>query len=184
MAFRQAADRLAYVLAAEAAAELQTESLEIETPLAKTKGVKLKHQIVLLPILRAGLSMLYPFMHLFPDAKVGFLGVRRDEETALPQFYYKNLPQLNSSQFYIVLDPMIATGGSGSYAVEMLKKHGISDDKMLYVGMVGAPEGISSLKKEAPGMKIICAEVDRELNDKKYIVPGLGDFGDRYFGTD
>lgn len=182
-AFRDAAERLATLLSVEAAQEVKTSPHEVETPLGKAHGKKLAHEIVLLPILRAGLSMLHPFLKMFPESRVGFLGVKRDEETALPHHYYTNLPAFSSNQFYIILDPMIATGGSGKVAIEMLKDRGVHEDQILYVGMVGASEGIAQLKQAAPKMKILCAEVDKELNSKKYIVPGLGDFGDRYFGT-
>lgn len=183
-AFRQAADRIAHLLAAEASSMLATGTHEIETPLAKTRGFHLQDEIVLVPILRAGLALLHPFMRLFPDCKVGFVGVKRDEETALPHQYYQNLPAFSKKQFYIILDPMIATGGSGAVVVNLLKKQGVPEEKILYVGVVGAPDGMNVLKKTAPGMKIICSEVDPQLNAKKYIVPGLGDFGDRYFGTE
>jgi uracil phosphoribosyltransferase len=183
-AFRQAADRIAHLLAAEASSMLATAPHDIETPLAKMRGYQLKDEIVLVPILRAGLALLNPFMHLFPDCKVGFVGVKRDEETARPHQYYQNLPKYTDKQFYIILDPMIATGGSGSATVEILKKHGVPEEKLIYVGVVGAPEGMNALKKTAPAMRVICGEIDPELNSKKYIVPGLGDFGDRYFGTE
>lgn len=181
--FRRAANRLATLMAAEASSFIALESHEIETPLAKTKGSYLKDEIVLLPILRAGLSLLPAFMELFSDAKVGFLGLKRDEETALPHLYYQNLPKTKPGQFYIILDPMIATGGSGSAAINILKSRGVPEEQMLYVGIVGAPDGIAALKEAAPKIRIICGEIDPELNSKKYIVPGLGDFGDRYFGT-
>jgi len=182
--FRRAANRMATLLAAEASSHIATENHEIETPLAKTKGSRVKEEIILVPILRAGLSLLYPFMELFPESKVGFLGIKRNEETAEPSLYYNNLPEVKPNQFYIILDPMIATGGSGSMAVKAIKSRGIKEEKILYVGVIGAPDGMNALKKEAPNMKIICPEVDPELNSKKYIVPGLGDFGDRYFGTE
>lgn len=175
---------MASLLAAEASSYIATENHEIETPLAKMKGSKIKEEIVLVPILRAGLSLLHPFMELFPDCKVGFLGIKRNEETAEPGLYYNNLPEVKPNQFYIILDPMIATGGSGSMAVRAIKSRGTKEEKILYVGVIGAPDGMNALKKEAPNMKIICPEVDPELNSKKYIVPGLGDFGDRYFGTE
>lgn len=181
--FRRAANRMATLLAAEAASYIALESHEIETPLAKTEGSRLKDEIVLVPILRAGLSLLPSFMELFPDSKVGFLGIKRDEETALPHLYYQNLPSFNPRQFYIILDPMIATGGSGSAAVKILKDRGVPEEKMLYVGIVGAPDGMHALKQAAPNLRVICGEIDPALNSKKYIVPGLGDFGDRYFGT-
>lgn len=182
--FRRIANRIALLLAGEASSHIALESYDIETPLAKTKGARLKDEVILVPILRAGLALLYPFMEIFPNCKVGFLGIRRDENTALPELYYNNIPKKKPGQFYIILDPMIATGGSGSTALKILKDRGVEDEKILYVGVIGAPDGMEALQKAAPKMKIICPEVDPQLNSRKYIVPGLGDFGDRYFGTE
>lgn len=181
--FRAATDHLGTLLSYEVAGVLDTEELSIETPLTITKGYKIKEKVILLPILRAGISLLYPFMKLFPSSPVGFVGIKRDEETALPHLYYENLPTIQSQDVVVILDPMIATGGSGGLVVEMLKKQGIAEKNIVYAGVIAAPEGIEALKKVAPGMHVVCIEVDDHLNDKKYIMPGLGDFGDRYFGT-
>lgn len=181
--FRQAADQIATLLSFEAADLIEKEERPLETPLAPAKGYKMKHEVILLPILRAGLAMLTPFLKLFPTSKVGFVGVRRDEETALPSLYYKNIPEVKSDTIVMVLDPMIATGGSGGLVIELLKAQGVAEENLIYVGVIAAPEGLSSLHKAAPKMKLICGEIDEKLNEKKYIVPGLGDFGDRYFGT-
>lgn len=182
-AFRRASDQIGTMLSFEAADALEREELQIETPLASTKGYRFKRHAVLIPVMRAGIALLIPFLRLFTSSSVGFVGIRRDEQTALPHLYYKNLPEITAEDIVIILDPMIATGGSGSLVIQMLKEQNIPESHMIYVGVIAAPEGIASLEKAAPGMKIICAEVDERLNDHKFIVPGLGDFGDRYFGT-
>ena len=181
--FRMAADHLGTLLSYEVASILEEDVHPIETPLTSTTGYKIKQNVILIPILRAGLSLLYPFMKLFPSSSVGFAGIKRDEATALPHLYYKNLPPIKPTDAVLILDPMIATGGSGGLLIEMLKKLGVQEKNMIYAGVIAAPEGIESLKKAAPGMRVVCIEVDERLNDEKYIVPGLGDFGDRYFGT-
>lgn len=181
--FRKAADNIGTLLSFEVADALEKQTHDLETPIAKTKGVHIKSSIVLIPILRAGIALLTPFMRLFPTCKVGFMGLKRDETTALPIHYYKNIPPIEENDVAIILDPMIATGGSGTEVVKLLKARSVPEEKMLYVGIIGAPEGLAALKNAAPQMKIFCAEVDERLNDKKFIVPGLGDFGDRYFGT-
>lgn len=183
-AFRRAADQLGAYLSFEVANILDTEERAIETPLTQTKGYLLKQKIILLPILRAGISILYPFMRLFPSSPVGFVGLKRDEETAQPSLYYENIPTIKPDDVVIILDPMIATGGSGSVVVQMLKERGVSENHIIYAGMIAAPEGIAALNELAPKMRVVCVEVDERLNAKKYIMPGLGDFGDRYFGTD
>lgn len=182
-AFRLAADQIASLLAFEAAQSLEKGEHIIETPLASTRGEFLKDSLVLIPILRAGIALLPPFLKLFASSKVGFVGIRRDEVTALPHLYYQNLPAITSKDRIIILDPMIATGGSGKLLLDQLLKMKIPEEHIIYVGFVAAPEGISNLQAFAPKMKIIVAEIDDKLNSAKYIVPGLGDFGDRYFGT-
>lgn len=182
-AFRRAADQLGTFLAFKVAEMLEVVELSIETPVAKTKGYQLKHNIVLIPILRAGIAMLNPFMQVFPSSKVGFVGIKRDEKTALPHLYYENIPEIQAQDVVIILDPMIATGGSGGVVIDLLKDRKISMNHVIYTGMVAAPEGIELLQKLAPEMRVVAAEIDDRLNDKKFIMPGLGDFGDRYFGT-
>lgn len=181
--FRTAADQLGSLLSYEVSGILDKEELPIETPLTKTKGYKIKQKVILVPILRAGIALLYPFMKLFPSSPVGFVGIKRDEKTALPHLYYENIPPIQSDDAVVILDPMIATGGSGGLVVEILKKQGVKERNIIYAGVIAAPEGIDALKKEAPEMRVVCIEIDDHLNEKKYIMPGLGDFGDRYFGT-
>lgn len=181
--FRTAADQLGSLLSYEVSGILDKEELPIETPLTKTKGYKIKQKVILVPILRAGIALLYPFMKLFPSSPVGFVGIKRDEKTALPHLYYENIPPIQSDDAVVILDPMIATGGSGGLVVEILKKQGVKERNIIYAGVIAAPEGIEALKNEAPEMRVVCIEIDDHLNEKKYIMPGLGDFGDRYFGT-
>ena len=127
--------------------------------------------------------MLPPFLKFFENTKVGFIGLKRDEATAIPKMYYKNLPKISKTDDVIILDPMIATGGSGSKAIEILKENGVAEEKIIFVAIICATPGIEKIKKEHPKVKIICAQEDKELNKVYFIVPGLGDFGDRFFGT-
>ena len=181
-AFRQATEQLGYLLAFEAAKILEKGERSIETPLAITKGEFLKHSIVLIPILRAGLALLPPFLKLFSTSRVGFAGMRRDEVTALPHLYYHNIPAITTKDRVIILDPMIATGGSGLLLLDLISRD-VPEEHIIYVGIVAAPEGMEALKSKYPKMQMIIIEVDEKLNSTKFIVPGLGDFGDRYFGT-
>lgn len=181
--FRNSADQLGTWLSFKVSELIENEQFPLETPVAKTTGYQIKKGIVLVPVLRAGIALLAPFMKLFPSSRVGFIGVRRDEETALPSLYYQNIPTIAPTDMVIILDPMIATGGSGSVVIKLLKDHGAKEEQLIYAGVVAAPEGLKALHNICPKMKVISAEVDEKLNDKKYIVPGLGDFGDRYFGT-
>lgn len=181
--FRIAANKLAYLLAAQAAEKLETISVAIETPLARTTGTLLAHEIVLVPIVRSGLALLPSFMEMFEASKVGFVVLQRDEETALPQLFYAKFPEFNANTRIIILEPMIATGGSVAAALQILNKRGIPNEHIIVVSVVVSSEGLKNVKAEFPGVTLIYAAEDPELNSKKYIVPGLGDFGDRYFGT-
>jgi uracil phosphoribosyltransferase len=140
--------------------------------------------LVIIPILRAGLAMLPAFLTLYPDAAVGFFGMRRDEETKKPHLYYQNLPVLSPKHTVILIDPMIATGGSGSLALEKILETGVEEKNIIYVGIIGAPEGIKSVREKTPKINLVVAQVDEKLNSNAFIMPGIGDFGDRYFGTD
>ncbi len=181
--FRQYVDKLSTLLAYEAAKELALVKKTIYTPLAKYSGNRLKEEVILLPILRAGLGLMNGFNHIFPEARVSHLGVYRDEETLLPVNYYFKFPRLKSKANAIVyiLDPMLATGGSMVYAIKELKKHGIN--KIVAASLVAAPEGLKEVFKLYKNVKVYTCAVDKKLNDKGYIVPGLGDAGDRLFGT-
>jgi uracil phosphoribosyltransferase len=182
--FRHATEQLSLILAGEAGHYLKKKKRKVFTPLTETKGNDLPAELVIIPILRAGLAMLPSFLRLFPDALVGFFGMRRDEISKQPQLYYQNLPVLSKEHAVILIDPMIATGGSGLLALRRLKEKGIIEKNIIYVGIVAAPEGIANIKKECPEIRLVVAKIDDHLNKDAFIVPGIGDFGDRYFGTD
>jgi uracil phosphoribosyltransferase len=181
--YRQVTERLGFLLALEASADLPKKSVPMETPLESTQGYRFTHPVVLVPILRAGLALLYPFMRYFPDAAVGFIGLRRDEETAKPHVYYTNLPPIPEDAYVIILEPMIATGGSSIQAISILCEHGVKEDHIIFISILGATSGIDNLRKRFPKIFMHVAQVDNNLNAQQFIVPGLGDFGDRYFGT-
>jgi uracil phosphoribosyltransferase len=179
--FRAVLQRVSNILAVELSKEFSLTQTEIETPLEKTKGSKLSSDVILVPVLRAGLGMVNGFLQIIPEAKVGHIGLQRDEETLKPVEYYYKVPKNLESAEVVILDPMLATGGSASEALKYLKKRGAS--KMAFACIVAAPEGIEKINSEHPDVKIFAAAIDRELNSKGYIVPGLGDAGDRTFGT-
>lgn len=181
--FRIATEKLASLLAVEASAYLDKEENTIQTPVGSAAGYRFKNQVVLVPILRSGLALLYPFMHFYPDVKVGFIGMRRDEVTAEPQNYYHNLPSIAPKDDVIVLEPMLATGGSLSVSIRILLEHGVPEEKIIIANVIAAPEGIRVITENFPKLRLIIAQTDDRLNERKFIVPGLGDFGDRYFGT-
>lgn len=182
--FRHVTDQLSLILASEAGNYLELIDQTVFTPLTKTKGKELAGELVIVPILRAGLAMLPTFLRFYPDASVGFLGMRRDEKTKRPHLYYENLPKLSDKSTIIVIDPMIATGGSGILALEKVREHGIPEEKIIYVGILAAPEGIKAVKARFPNIRLVVAHTDDHLNQEAFIIPGIGDFGDRYFGTE
>jgi len=177
--FRAAARRLTYTLIHEATARAPLQQTNIETPLEPTVGYRMPG-VVAIAVLRAGLGMLDAVVDLIPDVKVGFAGLQRDEETALPMEYYIRLPDLSGS-VVLILEPMLATGGSLSWAVAKAKSNGARDITALCV--VAAPEGVRRMYQDHPDVRIVAAALDRELNAQFYIQPGLGDMGDRLFGT-
>ncbi len=179
--FRLALRRIAYALAIEISNEFELREFEVETPLEITKGYNLKKQVVLVPVLRAGLSLVNSFIEMIPNAKVGHIGLQRDEKTLKPIDYYYKAPKNLDTSKVIVLDPMLATGGSASAAFQFLKDKGANDCVM--ASLIAAPEGVKLLTKEHPDVPIYTAMLDRELNENGYILPGLGDAGDRTFGT-
>jgi uracil phosphoribosyltransferase len=182
--FRVAADKLAYILASEAAQHLETVSIPIETPTAtRTMGTLLMYDVVLVPIVRSGLALLHSFMRMFEGSRVGFVVLQRDEKTALPHLFYSKMPELNPSTRIVILEPMIATGGSVLEALKIMSDMGIPNERIMVVSVICASEGLQRVKSEFPGVTLIYAAEDPQLNSKKFIVPGLGDFGDRYFGT-
>jgi uracil phosphoribosyltransferase len=179
--FRTLAYQLSLFLAIEATAGVETEEKAIETPLEKITGRVLAHQsLVVVPILRAGLGMVQPFTDMFPDVSVGYVGLERDHETAKPRSYYCKLPPLTGRHVFVV-DPMLATGGSAVAALTVVKQHGGTNVRLVCI--VSAPEGVAEVEKHHPGTLIHTAALDRCLNARKYILPGLGDFGDRLYGT-
>jgi len=179
--FRTLAYQLSLLLAIEATADIETEEKTIETPLESVTGRVLAHQpLVVVPILRAGLGMVQPFTDIFPDVSVGYVGLERDHATAVARSYYCKLPPLAGRHVFVV-DPMLATGGSAANALTVVKQHGAVDPTLICI--VSAPEGAAEVEKQHPGTTIHTAALDRTLNAKKYILPGLGDFGDRLYGT-
>lgn len=179
--FRAALQRVSNVLAVEISKNFELSSIDINTPLEKTKGSKLTQDVILVPVLRAGLGMVNGFLQIIPEAKVGHIGLQRDEETLQPIEYYYKVPKNLETSEVIMLDPMLATGGSASEALKYLKKRGAT--KLVFACLVASPEGIKKIETEHPDIKIFAAALDRELNSKGYILPGLGDAGDRTFGT-
>jgi len=178
--FRQIAERLGYLLVAEALSDMPTEEIDIETPLEKTVGTQLRRPVVAVAVLRAGLGLLHSVLTLVPDAAIGFAGVQRNEETAEPMEYYTKFPTLDSARV-LILEPMLATGGSLSWAIDKAKENGAKD--IVAVCVVAAPEGVEAIEETHPDVRIVAATLDRELNPSFYIAPGLGDMGDRLFGT-
>lgn len=179
--FRRLLEEISLLLFCEATSELSLSEKEVKTPLEKTVGSKLKQEILLVPILRAGLGMMNGIFEIMPEARVGMVGVYRDEDNYKPVDYYNNLPE-NLDRFEtILLDPMLATGGSSKFAVDRIKEKGAKNIRMIFI--ISAPEGVKALQKAHPDIKIYTAALDRQLNDQAYILPGLGDAGDRYFGN-
>lgn len=179
--FRAASRSVASALIVEGTRNLPVKTIEIETPLAPFKGVTLETPVIFVPILRAGLSLLEEALALVPSARVGMIGLERDEHTAVARQYYGKFPSISADAHVFILDPMLATGGSALDTVKALRKLGVG--KLTLLCCVAAPEGIQTLLNADAGIEIVTASIDSHLNDKKYIVPGLGDFGDRYFGT-
>ena len=179
--FRELVRESAGLLAYEATADLVTTAVEVQTPLAVTRAAQLKDKIGLVPILRAGLGMVEGFWELMPSAEVWHIGLYRDEKTLKPVEYYNKLPIEPTVSVCLILDPMLATGGSATATVDVLKRWGVS--KIKFVGLIGAPEGIANMQRHHPDVPIHLAAIDDHLNERGYIVPGLGDAGDRQFGT-
>jgi uracil phosphoribosyltransferase len=179
--FRAALQRVSNILAVEISKNFKLSAINVETPLEETSGSKLTHDVILVPVLRAGLGMVNGFLQIIPEAKVGHIGLQRDEETLKPIEYYYKVPKNLKMAEVIMIDPMLATGGSASEALKYLKQRGAT--KLVFACLVAAPEGIKRIEKNHPDIKIFAAALDRELNSKGYILPGLGDAGDRTFGT-
>ena len=180
--FRESVEEITMLMCYEALRDLPLEEIDIETPICKTKKKVLKgKKLAIVPILRAGLGMVNGMLSLVPSAKVGHIGMYRDEETLQPHEYYCKLPADIEERLVVVVDPMLATGGSASDAITQIKSYGAKQIKFLC--LVAAPQGIKALTEAHPDVDIYCANVDEGLNENGYIVPGLGDAGDRIFGT-
>ena len=179
--FREVVRELSWLLGYEALADARTRQLAVQTPLETMDGEELADRIGLIPILRAGLGMVDAMLELMPTAEVWHLGLYRDDRTLRPVEYYNKLPDSATVDLCLILDPMLATGGSATAAIEVLKKWGAERIKL--VNLIAAPEGVEAVTSAHPDVEIYCAALDRQLNDKGYIEPGLGDAGDRQFGT-
>lgn len=178
--FRFLTHQLTFILAIEATRNLATRRVQVETPLETTEGQVLAQSLVVVPILRAGLAMLEPVAELFPEVSVGYIGLERDEQTAIARSYYCKLPPLRHRKV-LLMDPMLATGGSAEQALELLFDAGA--EEVAKICVVAAPQGVERLIRRFPNVPIYTAALDRDLNPQKFILPGLGDFGDRLYGT-
>ena len=179
--FRELVNEITEFLAIESLRDLKTVEVPVTTPVAETTGVRIKDSIVIVPILRAGMGMLDAMLHVLPYAKVGVLGMQRNETTAEPVPYYAKVPPAKGEELAIVIDPMLATGGSACDAFAQLKKLGYK--RIKFLNLISAPEGIAKFEAEHPDVPVYTAAKDERLNQHFYIVPGLGDAGDRIFGT-
>jgi uracil phosphoribosyltransferase len=178
--FRELARKVITLLLYEATADLRVRHTTVQTPLKEAPGTLVEREVVAIPVLRAGLGILGPALELLPRVSVGYIGLERDEDTAVARIYYQKLPNL-VDKVPLLLDPMLATGGSAAQALDLIKEAGGRDPRMICV--VAAPEGVRVLEERHPEVQIFAAALDEGLNDKAFIVPGLGDFGDRLFGT-
>lgn len=179
--FRRHARLLSSILAFHVLQDLATREVRVQTPLEETVGHVIDRSVIFVPVLRAGLAMLDAMSDFVPGSKVGFVGLERDEQTAIAHSYYQKLPAQLAGAENIILDPMLATGGSALATAALLKKNRAGSIRLACI--VAAPEGIEAVRREHPDMRVFTAVIDRELNERKFILPGLGDFGDRYFGT-
>jgi uracil phosphoribosyltransferase len=179
--FRSLTRRLGWLLVIEATRDLMTERVTIDTPLEETKAIRIAEPLVAIPVLRAGLGLLDAATDLYPDTVVGYLGLERDERTLEPRDYYAKLPPMDGRRA-LILDPMLATGGSGTAAIAHVKAHA-GPTSISFVCVVAAPEGVARLEADHPEVPIVAGALDRRLNDVGFILPGLGDFGDRLHGT-
>jgi len=180
-AFRRAANRISVLLAAEALRDVPASPAVVTTPLGPADGRVVNTDVVVVPVLRAGLGMLDAVLELLPSARVGHIGLQRDEATAIASRYYSKLPPNIAESFVLMIDPMLATGGSAAAAIDLIKAAGARTIRMICI--VSAPDGVALLEKQHPDVVIYTPVIDRELNPHKFIVPGLGDFGDRLYGT-
>jgi uracil phosphoribosyltransferase len=180
-AFRRAANRISVLLATEALRDLPSIAATVDTPLGPAYGRRAESDVVVVPVLRAGLGMLDAVLELVPGARVGHIGLQRDEETAVASRYYAKLPADLAESYVLMIDPMLATGGSAAAALDLIKASGAKTIRMICI--VAAPPGVAVVEQRHPDVEVYTPVVDPELNDRKFIVPGLGDFGDRLYGT-
>jgi uracil phosphoribosyltransferase len=179
--FRRLAERLSLLITIEATRDLPTAPKTVQTPLEATVGQSLSGDVVVVPVLRAGLVMAEAVLDLIPDARMGHVGLQRNEETAVASQYYLKLPPISETATVLVVDPMLATGGSACMALDLV--HAAGGKRVRLLSIVAAPEGVATVQGAYPDVPIYTAAVDRQLNEQKYILPGLGDFGDRLYGT-
>ena len=179
--FRAAVNRIGMHLAVETSKHLPSRDIDVTTPLETTTCSVIRGGVVIVPILRAGLGLLDPFLSICPEASVGFIGLKRDEETLAPHEYYRNLPPSDEDTTFIVIDPMLATGGSMTATIALLKK--LPHHCIIATCLIASPEGVATITEDHPDVMLVCGALDRQLNDQGYIMPGLGDAGDRLFGT-
>ena len=180
--FRQTMNEISYLIAAEVLKYVKYKRISIQTPLTKSLGKDLSKTIVIVPILRAGLGLIEGFIKFLPNAEKGHIGLYRDEQTYRPVEYLCKLPKIKNKDF-IVLDPMLATGNSAIEAINLIKRSGVTLSNIKLVSLLAAPEGIKNIKKHHKGLHFFTCSIDKKLNKNKFIVPGLGDAGDRYMGT-
>ena len=180
--FRQTMNEISYLIAAEVLKHVKYKRVSVQTPLTKTLGKDLSKTIVIVPILRAGLGLIEGFIKFLPDAEKGHIGLYRDEQTYRPVEYLCKLPKIKNKDF-IVLDPMLATGNSAIEAINLIKRSGVTLSNIKLVSLLAAPEGIQNIKKHHKGLHFFTCSIDKKLNKNMFIVPGLGDAGDRYMGT-
>ena len=180
--FRQTMNETSYLIASEVLKFLSYKKVNVQTPLAKTVGRKLSQQIILVPILRAGLGLLEGFVKFLPDAEKGHIGLYRDEQTYKPVEYLFKLPNTQNKKL-LVLDPMLATGNSSIAAIDLIKGKGVKLKDIFLISLLAAPEGLQNIEKHHKSLHVFTCKIDTKLNKKKFIVPGLGDAGDRYMGT-
>ena len=180
--FRQTMNEVSYLIAAEVLKHLKLKRVFIQTPLIKTQGKNLSKSVVIVPILRAGLGLVEGFVKFLPDVEKGHIGLYRNEQTYKPVEYLFKLPKVKN-KIFIVLDPMLATGNSSIEAIKLIKNTGVTIHNIQFVSLLAAPEGIKNLRKSYKDLRIFTCSIDKGLNKNKFIVPGLGDAGDRYMGT-
>ena len=180
--FRQTMNEISYLIAAEVLKHIKFKKIKIQTPIQNTRGIEISNPLIIIPILRAGLGLVEGFVKFLPNVEKGHIGLYRDEQTYQPVEYLCKLPKV-SNKTILVLDPMLATGNSSSAAIDLIKERGVKVKNIKLISLLAAPEGIKNIRKNHKDLHIFTCSLDKGLNKKKYIVPGLGDAGDRYMGT-